>query len=110
MLLLGFCQIEAQNIKRPESYNYQRGREAMQEQKYDEAIEFFNKDIKENPKNGYSFIWIATIRDYLQEYGQALTSADLALKYLPKKDVDYVAFALSTRAEKRVNRKFRICE
>ena len=98
MLLLGFCQIEAQNIKRPESYNYQRGREAMQEQKYDEAIEFFNKDIKENPKNGYSFIWIATIRDYLQEYGQALTAADLALKYLPKKDVDYVAFALSTRA------------
>lgn len=70
----------------------------MQEQKYDEAIEFFNKDIKENPKNGYSFIWIVTIRDYLQEYGQALTAADLALKYLPKKDVDYVAFALSTRA------------
>lgn len=98
MLLLGFCQIEAQNIKRPESYNYQRGREAMQEQKYDEAIEFFNKDIKENPKNGYSFVWIATIRDYLQEYGQALTAADLALKYLPRKDVDYVAFALSTRA------------
>ena len=98
MLLLGFCQVEAQNIKRPESYNYQRGREAMQEQKYDDAIEFFNKDIKENPKNGYSFVWIATIRDYLQEYGQALTAANLALKYLPKKDVDYVAFALSTRA------------
>lgn len=70
----------------------------MQEQKYDEAIEFFNKDIQENPKNGYSFIWIATIRDYRQEYGMALTAADLALKYLPKKDVDYVAFALSTRA------------
>lgn len=98
MLLLGMCQVEAQNIKRPESYNYQRGQEAMQEQKYDEAIEYFNKDIKENPKNGYSFIWIATLRDYRQEYGQALTAADLALKYLPKKDVDYMAFAYSTRA------------
>lgn len=98
LLMLGMCQAIAQNIKRPESYNYQRGREAMQEQKYDEAIEFFNKDIQENPKNGYSFIWIATIRDYRQEYGMALTAADLALKYLPKKDVDYVAFALSTRA------------
>ena len=73
-----------QNIKRPESYNYQRGREAMQEQKYEEAIDYFNKDIKENPKNGYSFIWIATLRDYRQEFGQALTAADLALKYLPK--------------------------
>lgn len=98
MLLLGMCQVEAQDIKRPESYNYQRGQEAMQEQKYDEAIEYFNKDIKENPKNGYSFIWIATLRDYRQEYGQALTAADLALKYLPKKDVDYMAFAYSTRA------------
>ena len=98
MLLLGLCQVEAQNIKRPESYNYQRGREAMQEQKYDEAIEYFNKDLKENPKNGYSFIWIASLRDYRQEFGQALTAADLALKFLPKKDVDYVAFALSTRA------------
>lgn len=98
MLLLGICQVLAQNIKRPESYNYQRGREAMQEQKYEEAIDFFNKDIKENPKNGYSFIWIATLRDYRQEFGQALTAADLALKYLPKKDVDYVAYAYSTRA------------
>ena len=98
LLIIGMCQVEAQNIKRSESYNYQRGQEAMQEQKYDEAIEYFNKDLKENPKNGYSFVWIASLRDYRQEYGQALTAADLALKYLPKKDVDYVAYAYSTRA------------
>ena len=58
LLMLGMCQAIAQNIKRPESYNYQRGREAMQEQKYDEAIEFFNKDIQENPKNGYHMLLI----------------------------------------------------
>lgn len=98
LLIIGMYQVEAQNIKRPESYNYQRGREAMQEQKYDEAIEYFNKDLNENPKNGYSFVWIASLRDYCQEFGQALTAADLALKYLPKKDVDYVAYAYSTRA------------
>ena len=98
LLIIGMYQVEAQNIKRPESYNYQRGREAMQEQKYDEAIEYFNKDLNENPKNGYSFVWIASLRDYRQEFGQALTAADLALKYLPQKDVDYVAYAYSTRA------------
>ena len=98
LLIIGMYQVEAQNIKRPESYNYQRCREAMQEQKYDEAIEYFNKDLNENPKNGYSFVWIASLRDYRQEFGQALTAADLALKYLPKKDVDYVAYAYSTRA------------
>lgn len=98
LLLLCSGQVLAQNIKRPESYNYQRGHEAMQEQKYDEAIEYFNKDIQENPKNGYSFVWIANLRDYRHEYGKALTAVDLALKYLPKKDVDYVAFAYSVRA------------
>ena len=88
----------AQNIKRPESYNYQRGQEAMRDKKYDEAIMFFNKDIEENPENGYSFIWIATLRDSRGEYGLALTAAEAALKKLPKKDVDYVAYAHSTRA------------
>lgn len=98
MLLLGLCQVEAQNIKRPESYNYQRGLEAMQEEKNDEAIDYFNKDLKENPKNGYSLSWIAHLRLLQEDYGRALTAADLALKYLPKKDAEYLIFAYTSRA------------
>lgn len=98
MLLLGMYQAEAQNIKRPESYNYQRGLEALQEEKNDEAIDFFNKDLKENPKNGYSLSWIAHLRLLQEDYGRALTAADLALKYLPKKDAEYVIFAYTSRA------------
>ena len=88
----------SQNIKRPESYNYQRGLEAMQEEKVDEALEYFNKDLQENPKNGYSYVWIAHIRLANEEYGKALTAADLAIKNLPKKDPEYVIFGYSTRA------------
>lgn len=88
----------AQNVKRPETYNYLRGHESMQEQKYEEALDYFNKDVKENPKNGYSYVWIATLRNRTEEYGRALTAADLAIKYLPKKDEDYIAYAYSTRA------------
>ena len=98
VLLIGLSQVLAQNIKRPESYNYQRGMEAMQEEKVDEALEYFNKDIQENPKNGYSFAWIAHLRLANEEYGKALTAADLAIKNLPKKDPDYVIFGYSTRA------------
>ena len=97
LFLFEYCLL-AQNIKRPETYNYQRGIEAMQEEKNDEAIEFFNKDIKENPKNGYSFSWIAHLRLSDKDYGRALTAADMAIKYLPKKDEEYVIFAYSTRA------------
>ena len=103
LLLLGLGQAVAQNIKRPETYNYQRGLEAMQEEKTDEAIEFFNKDLQENPKNGYSFMWIAMMRLGNEEYGKALTAADLAIKLLPKKDKEFVAAAYTTRAEVYLN-------
>ena len=99
VLLIGLSQVLAQKINRPESYNYQRGLEAMQEEKFDEAIEYFNKDIQENPKNGYSYSWIAHIRLAKEEYGKALTASDLAIKNLPKKDPEYVIFGYSTRAE-----------
>lgn len=100
-IILSLCisQVIAQNIKRPETYNYLRGHEAIQEQKYEDALDYFNKDIQENPKNGYSFVWIASLRTRTEEYGRALTAADLAIKYLPKKDVDYTSFAHTTRGD-----------
>lgn len=92
------CSAIAQEDKRPTSYNYQRGVEAIQKQDLQEALEYFNKDLQEDPKNGYSYSWIAMIRNNSQDFGQALTAADMAIKYLPKKDKDYVIFAYSTRA------------
>lgn len=91
--------VNGQNIKRPESYNYLRGVEAIQNKKSEEALEYLNKDIAENPKNGYSYSWVAVLRLENEELGRALTAADLAIKYLPKKDTEYVIFAYSTRAD-----------
>lgn len=91
--------VSAQNkVNRPTSYNYQRGVEAVQNRDLDEALDFLNKEIKDNPKNGYAYAWIAMIRDQQEEYGRALTSADLAIKNLPKKDAEYVYFAYELRA------------
>lgn len=101
-LLIGISAF-AQNVKRPESYNYQRGVEAVQNEKVDESLEYFNKDIQENPKNGYSYSWIAMLRVHQEEYGRALTAADMAIKLLPKKDAEYVIFAYSTRADVYLN-------
>ena len=88
----------AQNVKRPESYNYMRGIEAYNKEDMNEALEYFNKDIQENPKSGYSYSWIALIRLQNEEYGKALTAAELAIKYLPKKDKEYIAYSYVTRA------------
>ena len=77
--------------------------ESVQNEKTEEALEFFNKDIQENPKNGYSFSWIAMLRVHQEEYGRALTAADMAIKLLPKKDAEYVIFAYTTRADVYLN-------
>ena len=71
----------------------------MQEEKYQEALDYFNKDLADNPKNGYSYSWIAHLRLVNEEYGKALTAVEQAIKNLPKKDAEYVIFGYSTRAK-----------
>ncbi len=101
LICLAFCvtTIKAQDIKRPDSYNYTRGVEAIQNENYDEALDFLNKEIQENPKNGYAFAWIAAISQYYQEYGRAITALDQAIKYIPKKDKAYRAWVYSNKAD-----------
>lgn len=98
-LILGVQITFGQNIKRPDSYNYNRGVEAIQNNNTEEALEYLNKELDENPNNGYALAWIATVRNYQEEYGRALTAADLAIKHIPKKDKQYRAFAYIVRAE-----------
>lgn len=89
----------AQNIKRPDSYNYTRGVEAIQNSNLEEALDYLNKEVSEHPENGYAYSWLAFVCNYQEEYGRALSAADKALKFIPKKDKEYRVFALSIRAE-----------
>ncbi|MCL1625847.1 tetratricopeptide repeat protein [Bacteroides caecicola] len=100
LAMLFCCSIAfAQNIKRPDSYNYSRGVEAIQNNNAEEALEYLNKELEENPDNGYALAWIAVVRNYQEEYGRALTAADLAIKHIPRKDKEYKAFSYIVRAE-----------
>lgn len=99
VLVLSVQFIFAQNIKRPDTYNYNRGVEAIQKNNAEEAIEYLNKELEDNPDNGYALAWIAAVRNYQEEYGRALTAVDLAIKHIPKKDKQYRAFAYIVRAE-----------
>ena len=83
---------------RPDTYNSLRGMEALRNGNNEEALEFLNKEIEENPKNGYAYSWIAMIHGQQEEYGLAITAANLSIKHLPKKDSEYLYFAYQTRA------------
>ena len=96
-LFLGICQAEAQNYKRPETYNYQRGVEAISQDRKDEALEYFIKDSDENPQSGYPYIWMAYLYLTNEENGKALDAANRAIRFLPKRDVDYLTHAYEYR-------------
>ena len=58
----------AQDIKRPDSYNYIRGVEALQNEKYEEALDYLNKEIHDFPKNGYAFSWLSLLYNYKKSF------------------------------------------
>ena len=89
----------AQNEKRPESYNYNRGVEAIQNNNTEEGLSYLKKELAEHPDNGYALVWIASVDIRKEDYGSALSNAIKAVKYIPKKDKEYRSFALLARAE-----------
>ncbi len=104
ILLLALCCIllgleaNAQKDKRPTSYNYQRGYEAFQGDDYEEALDYFTRELQDNPKNGFAHALMAVVYYYNDEYGKALNSADQAIKHLPKKESEYQVLAHVTKS------------
>lgn len=81
-----------------ESYNYRRGVEAYGEEEYGDALEYFDKEIREHPKNGYAYFYISYIHYLYDERGEALTTVNKALQYLPQEDNTWISAAFTTRA------------
>jgi clan AA aspartic protease (TIGR02281 family) len=74
-----------------------RGVEAIENDNYDEAISYLNREIEANPDNGYAYMQIARVRGIFEEYGAALTAANIAVKKIPAKDKEYKAYAYGVR-------------
>ena len=81
-----------------ESYNIERGMEAMSDGDYAEAAEYFLAELDENPDNGYAYTMLAVINYESGELGQALSAANAAIKNLPRHDKDNRALAHLYRA------------
>lgn len=68
------------------SYNFTRALEEAQKGNKQCAMEYLDKELSENPKNGYAYMAIAGFHMDNSEYGDARNAVESALKYLPKKD------------------------
>ena len=81
----------------PNTYNYNRGVELVNNYEYVEGIKYLKSELSENPKNGYAYVWMAAAYYSMDEYSRALTAVNKALKLLPKKDKAYKAYTYAVR-------------
>lgn len=68
------------------TYNMYRAYEEAGKENYTEALSFFDKEIVENPKNGYAYLGKAAILFEQKHYDEVITSINKSLRLLPKKD------------------------
>ena len=89
--------VAQENIKRPDSYNYQSGVDAYNEGDFKKSMDFFSRELQQNPKNGYAMLWQAYIYRQYDMHGDAMSCVNGALKNIPKKDKQWNGIALAFR-------------
>ena len=85
----------AKQPQEPSSYNYQRGKELINNEEYSDGIAILQKELADNPKNGYAYMYLVCAYISQDEIGNMLQSANEALKSLPKKEAYGRAYVYS---------------
>lgn len=93
---IGVAYSQPQSVMK--SYNFSRGLEEAQKGNNADAMDFFNKELKENPNNGYAYMAMAVIQMDANDFSSAQTSIEQAIRKLPKKDKEWLARAYASRA------------
>lgn len=96
--LMATVSVNAQKVKRPDTYNYNRGVELLNNGEFEEGVKYLESELSENPKNGYAYIWIGAAEYAQEDYSSALTVINKGLSLLPKKDKEYRAYSHNLRA------------
>ena len=97
--MVGVANAGAKDVKQPDSYAYTRGMECVNEGKYEDAMDWMNKEISDHPDNGYAYFIISTIHAANDQNGSALSAINNAIKKIPSKDKDWTSAAMRVRAD-----------
>lgn len=98
--VISICAVDAQSKynKYGNSYNFQRGVEALQNEDYATTVEALSKEIDIHPENAYAHLYLAYVYDLYSDYGKAMATVNKALKSMPKKDKYYTSYCYKIRA------------
>ena len=99
VVLAMVCGGNAGAKDKQESYNMSRAIEMFNAEDNAAGVEYLKRELADNPKNGVAYSLLAYYALLDGENGNALTFADRALKYLPKKDKTQRAYAHYLRGQ-----------
>lgn len=85
------------------SYIYGLGIEALREERYDVALDYFKKEVADNPQNGYAWSIIAIISNENDDFDYALEAINKAIP-LFKNDKEALYRAYRERSHIYLNR------
>ena len=95
--LLAIITLPATAQKNKTSYNFNRAMEEAVNGNTQSALEYFEKEVAENPKNGKAYLGMAIIHTANLQYGEALNAVESALKYIPKNNKEKLSDAYELR-------------
>lgn len=92
-----FTSLYAEDIQRPDSENYIKGVEALNEGDPETAYTYLNAEINEHPDNGYAHCYMALICNFCNDTKLALQALNSSLELIPEEDKEYRSFAHYSR-------------
>lgn len=101
LTLIALVSISSVSYAQPQgkqSYNFTRALEEAKNGNKADAMDYLSKEVRENPNNGYAYMTMAILQADAENYNDAMTSINLAIKKLPKKDKEYTGRAYASRA------------
>lgn len=79
--------------------NIERGIQALESDNTGMAMYYFEKELDENPQNGYAWHFVSITKYFCGEFNAALDAANTAIEYLPTMDFDSRSCAHELRGD-----------
>lgn len=82
-----------------QTFNYEEGVKAYDEGEYEKSLDYFGREIKDNPKSYKAIYYRALIFKIQNKYAPALKEINNAIKYIPSKDKELLSGAYQIRGD-----------
>ena len=89
----------AKDASNNDSYNMRRAKEEVEKGNIEQAIEFYNRELSDNPKNANAHLAIAVLKADSQDFSEGLTAVNKGIKLLSKKEKDMLSSAYLLRGD-----------